>query len=505
MPIPLFNSIASWFLKKRIHQIDLFKKYPIEVQSELLYQLIDFAKNTEMGKKFDFYSIKNYNDFRNRIPIISYEDLENTIKMCRNGVNNILWPTPIKWFAKSSGTSNSKSKFIPLSYEALEECHYKGGKDMLSLYYNNNPNSKLLNGKCLRLGGSQELYQSGNTYFGDLSAIIIDNLPLWAEFSSTPSQKTSLIPEWEYKLKAIIDETINQNVTSLAGIPSWMTVLLNEILEKSGKKSVFEIWPEIEVYFHGGINYNPYKSHFNEFFPHKKINYYEIYNASEGFFAIQDQNETKDGLLLMLDYGIFYEFIPIDKDGIEQDNIIQLSDVELNVKYALVITTNGGLWRYKIGDVIVFKNLNPHRIIISGRVKNYINAFGEEIMIHNTDNAIANAAKKHSVKIIDYTVAPIYMTSNKKGSHEWLIEFEDPPKNLNLFINDLDKYLKNENSDYEAKRNNNTTMTAPTLTLAPKNSFYKWLANNNKLGGQHKIPRLSNDRNLMKKIKEIIF
>ena len=505
MPIPLFNSIASWFLKKRIHQIDLFKKYPIEVQSELLYQLIDFAKNTEMGKKFDFYSIKNYNDFRNRIPIISYEDLENTIKMCRNGVNNILWPTPIKWFAKSSGTSNSKSKFIPLSYEALEECHYKGGKDMLSLYYNNNPNSKLLNGKCLRLGGSQELYQSGNTYFGDLSAIIIDNLPLWAEFSSTPSQKTSLIPEWEYKLKAIIDETINQNVTSLAGIPSWMTVLLNKILEKSGKKSVFEIWPEIEVYFHGGINYNPYKSHFNEFFPHKKINYYEIYNASEGFFAIQDQNETKDGLLLMLDYGIFYEFIPIDKDGIEQDNIIQLSDVELNVKYALVITTNGGLWRYKIGDVIVFKNLNPHRIIISGRVKNYINAFGEEIMIHNTDNAIANAAKKHSVKIIDYTVAPIYMTSNKKGSHEWLIEFEDPPKNLNLFINDLDEYLKNENSDYEAKRNNDTTMTAPTLTLAPKNSFYKWLANNNKLGGQHKIPRLSNDRNLMKKIKEIIF
>ena len=237
MPIPLFNSIASWFLKKRIHQIDLFKKYPIEVQSELLYQLIDFAKNTEMGKRFDFYSIKNYNDFRNRIPIITYEDLENTIKMCRNGVNNILWPTPIKWFAKSSGTSNSKSKFIPLSYEALEECHYKGGKDMLSLYYNNNPNSKLLNGKCLRLGGSQELYQSGNTYFGDLSAIIIDNLPLWAEFSSTPSQKTSLIPEWEYKLKAIIDETINQNVTSLAGIPSWMTVLLNKILEKSGKKS----------------------------------------------------------------------------------------------------------------------------------------------------------------------------------------------------------------------------------------------------------------------------
>ncbi len=503
MPIPLFNSIASWFLKKRIHQIELFNKYPDEVQMELLYNLVDFAKNTEIGIRYEFSSIKNYEDYKKRVPIITYEDLEKTIKVCRKGVNNVLWPTPIRWFAKSSGTTNSKSKFIPVSKEALEGCHYKGGKDMLSLYYNNNPNSNLLTGKCLRLGGSQEMYQHGNTYFGDLSAIIIDNLPLWAEFSSTPSQKTSLIPKWEKKIKAIIKESKDENVTSLAGIPSWMLVLLNKILKETNSKNINDLWPELEVYFHGGINFMPYKNQFLELFSKKKINYYEIYNASEGFFAIQDQNFSND-LLLMLDYGIFYEFIPVDSKYDDNNSIVPLSGVKKNIKYAIVISTNAGLWRYKIGDVVEFKSLNPYRIILSGRTRSFINAFGEELMVHNAEKAIFKASIKSRVKIIDYTVAPIYMNGDKKGTHEWFIEFNKNPSDMEFFIKELDLALKKENSDYEAKRYKNVTMEKPKVTLAPKNSFYKWLSKNNKLGGQHKIPRLFNDRKFIDELKNQI-
>ncbi len=496
MPIPFFNSIASWILKKRIHQIELFMKYPNEVQREILTDLIDFSKRTEIGIKNEFSTIKNYRDFKNRLPIINYDDLEPKINKCREGVNNILWPTPIKWFAKSSGTTNSKSKFIPVSLESLEDCHYKGGKDMLSLYFNNNPDSNLLSGKCLRLGGSQEIYQKGNTYFGDLSAIIIDNLPIWAQFSSTPSQKTSLIPIWEKKIKGIIDESLNENVTSLAGVPSWMLVLLNKILKDTGKKNVLEIWPEIEVYFHGGINFDPYKNQYGEILNSNNFKYYEIYNASEGFFAIQDTNNSNE-LLLMLDYGIFYEFIPINSNKEDFESIIPLSEVKIGIKYEIIITTNGGLWRYKIGDVVIFTNLKPYRIILSGRTKNFINAFGEELMMNNAEKAISIATSKVNVNVIDYTVAPIYMDKNIKGTHEWFIEFEKPPTNMKNFIRILDSALKDENSDYEAKRHKNITMREPKVNIVPKNTFYRWLEFNDKLGGQHKIPRLSNNRDFV--------
>ena len=489
MPIPLFNSVASWFLKKRINQIELFKKFPNEVQQEVLRKLLVYNIDTEIGKKYDFKSIKNYKDFNNRIASSSYEDISKTIERVRKGEQNIFWSTPIKWFAKSSGTTNSKSKFIPISYESLDDCHYKAGKDMLSLYFNNNEDSQLLAGKCLRLGGSREIYEDNMSYYGDLSAIMIDNLPFWAELSSTPSQKTSLIPEWEEKVKAIIKESLNQKVTSFAGVPSWMMVLLNSVLKETKKDNILEVWENSEVYFHGGVNFEPYKSVYNKLFPSKKFKYYEIYNASEGFFAIQDQNNSSE-LLLMLDYGIFYEFIPIHNT----DKIIPLSEVELNVNYAIVITTNSGLWRYKIGDTVKFTSLNPYRIKVTGRTKHFINAFGEELIIENAENALAKTAEQNNCKVREYTAAPIYMSSDKSGTHEWLIEFSEHPKDLEKFIKSLDENLKNMNSDYEAKRYKDSTMKMPKVIIARPNLFYDWLSSKNKLGGQNKVPRLSNTR-----------
>ena len=492
MPIPLFNSVASWFLKKRINQIELFKKFPNEVQQEVLRKLLVYNIDTEIGKKYDFKSIKNYKDFNNRIASSSYEDISKTIERVRKGEQNIFWSTPIKWFAKSSGTTNSKSKFIPISYESLDDCHYKAGKDMLSLYFNNNEDSQLLAGKCLRLGGSREIYEDNMSYYGDLSAIMIDNLPFWAELSSTPSQKTSLIPEWEEKVKAIIKESLNQKVTSFAGVPSWMIVLLNSVLKETKKDNILEVWENSEVYFHGGVNFEPYKSLYNKLFPSKKFKYYEIYNASEGFFAIQDQNNSSE-LLLMLDYGIFYEFIPIHNT----DKIIPLSEVELNVNYAIVITTNSGLWRYKIGDTVKFTSLNPYRIKVTGRTKHFINAFGEELIIENAENALAKTAEQNNCKVREYTAAPIYMSSDKSGTHEWLIEFSEHPKDLEKFIKSLDENLKNMNSDYEAKRYKDSTMKMPKVIIARPNLFYDWLSSKNKLGGQNKIPRLSNSREFL--------
>ena len=393
MPIPIVNSIASWFLKKRFHQIELFLKYPNEVQNELLFSLLKFAKDTEIGKKYDFASIKNYEEFRQRVPIVSYEDIQPIIERSRKGEQNIYWPRPIKWFAKSSGTTDSKSKFIPVSTDSLEDCHYAASKDLLCMYLNNNEDAQLFTGKSLRLGGSKELYKENGTVFGDLSAILIDNMPFWAEFSSTPSSKVSLMSEWETKMQAIVEETIQENVTSLAGVPSWMLVLLNKVLDQTGTKNLFDIWPNLEVYFHGGVSFNPYIEQYRAILPKKEFKYYEIYNASEGFFAIQDQNYSGD-LLLMLDYGIFYEFIPMDTYGTKDQTVIPLSEVKLNTNYALVITTNAGLWRYQIGDTIRFVSLSPHRIKVSGRTKHHINAFGEELIIENAEDALKKVCKR---------------------------------------------------------------------------------------------------------------
>lgn len=502
MPIPLVNSVASWFLKKRFHQIDLFLKYPYEVQHELLTNLLDLSKQTEYGQLYDFKSIKSYQDFSQRVPISTYETYQHWIERARQGEQNLFWPKPIKWFAKSSGTTNAKSKFIPVSNAALEDCHYAAGKDLLCMYLNNNPNSELFNGKNLRLGGSKELYEENGTIFGDLSAILIDNMPFWAEFSSTPSNKVSLMSDWNKKMQAIVDETINENVTSLAGVPSWMLVLLNQVLETTGKSHLLEIWPNLEVYFHGGVSFMPYTQQYKNIIPSSSFKYYETYNASEGFFAIQDQNNSND-LLLMLDYGIFYEFIPMETHGTSKEKIIPLYEVEKGKNYAMIITTNSGLWRYKIGDTVKFTCIDPYRIRVTGRTKHFINAFGEELIIENTEKALQNISKKLHFEISDYTVAPIFMKGKEKGAHQWLIEFKTPPKDLDYFSELLDNALKALNSDYEAKRYNNMTLNPPTITSARQGLFHDWLKRKNKLGGQHKVPRLSNSRLLMEELLEL--
>jgi hypothetical protein len=490
MPIPIFNSVASFFLKRRISQIELFKDYPIEVQQEVLRKLVVYSIDTEIGKKFEFKTIRHYNDFKERVPIVAYEDIYKDIERNRKGEQNIFWRTSIKWFAKSSGTTNAKSKFIPISFESLDDCHYKAGKDMLSLYFNNNINSELLVGKCLRLGGSKDIYENNNSYYGDLSAIMIDNLPFWAELSSTPSSKVSLISEWEKKVQAIINESIDQNVTSFAGVPSWMLSLLQQVIQQTGKDNILEIWKNAEVYFHGGVSFDPYRNLYKNLFPSKDFKYFEIFNASEGFFAIQDQNNSSE-LLLMLDYGIFYEFIPTSQS--EQD-IISLADVKLNVNYAMVITTNSGLWRYKIGDTIKFTCLNPFRIKVTGRTKHFINVFGEELVVENAEKALSMTCELTKCEISNYTVGPIFMGSKTKGSHEWLIEFEKKPDDINKFMEILDLNLQRLNSDYEAKRYKSSTLEIPKIQVARKNLFYDWLASKNKLGGQNKVPRLSNSR-----------
>ena len=480
--------------------MELFMKYPNEVQQELLYGLLNSAALTEFGSDNDFNSIKNYNDFKNRLPVVTYEHIYSQIERCRKGEQNIFWPTPIKWFAKSSGTTNAKSKFIPISGESLEDCHYKAGKDMLSIYYNNNENAQILAGKCLRLGGSSELYQNTDSYFGDLSAIIIDNLPFWAELGSTPSHKISLMPEWEAKMEAIIDQTLDEKVTSLAGVPSWMLVLLQDVLIRTKKATISEVWPFVEVYFHGGVSFHPYREQFEKLFVGSDLNFFETYNASEGFFGIQDSNSSNE-LLLMLDYGIFYEFIPMDEsDRDENEVIIPLSEVELEKNYAMVITTNAGLWRYKIGDTVKFTSISPYRIQITGRTKIHINVFGEELMIENAEIAMSKTARELGLEIIDYTAGPIFMEQNKKGRHQWIIEFRKNPKNIDDFAKRLDQNLKNENSDYEAKRYQDITLAPPEITLAKKDLFYNWFASKNKLGGQHKVPRLSNSRGLLEEL-----
>ncbi|ESU29470.1 GH3 auxin-responsive promoter [Flavobacterium limnosediminis JC2902] len=504
MPLTIINSIATWILKKRIHQMELFLKYPNEVQEELLFNLIRSAEGTVLGRKYEFSTIKSYKTFSERLPVSTYEELEPLIELTRKGEQNVFWGTPIKWFAKSSGTTNAKSKFIPVSNEALEDCHYKASKDLLCLYLNNNEESELFTGKSLRLGGSKQLYEDNNTFFGDLSAILIDNMPFWAEFSSTPSNKVSLMSEWETKIQAIINETRNENVTSFAGVPSWMLVLLNKMLEETGKENLLEIWPNLEVYFHGGVSFEPYREQYKKILPNPDFKFYEIYNASEGFFAIQDLNNSSD-LLLMLDYGIFYEFIPMDTFGTLNQRVIRLAEVEVDKNYAVVITTNSGLWRYLIGDTIRFTSLNPYRIRVTGRTKHHINVFGEELMVENTDMALAKACQQLNCEVIDYTVAPIFMEGKEKGAHEWMVEFRRKPADMEVFGKLLDECLQEVNSDYEAKRYNNMTLNPLVLNVARTNLFYDWLKEQDKLGGQHKIPRLSNQRDYLEQLKALQF
>jgi len=422
------------------------------------------------------------------------------------GEQNLLWPSDVKWFAKSSGTTNARSKFIPVSYEALEECHFNGGKDMLSLFCNNHPNTKIFDGKGLTIVGSQQANQfdlSQESYYGDVSAVIMSNLPYWTKFVRTPSLDIALMDEWEGKIDQIAKMTCEENVTSISGVPTWTILLLQRIMELKNAKDISEVWPNLEVFFHGAVAFGPYKDIFKKLIPSKSMNYMETYNASEGFFGIQDQKNS-DEMLLMLDYGIFYEFMPYSEIQKDAQKVVGLEDVKIGENYAMLITTNAGLWRYKIGDTVQFTSTAPYRIKISGRTKHFINAFGEELVVENAERAIAKAANRTEALISNFTAAPRYFGENDKGAHEWIVEFEREPNDLERFEKILDKTLREINSDYDAKRYRNMALTAPIIHKADPGTFYKWMKSRNKLGGQFKVPRLSNNREYLEEILKMV-
>lgn len=488
----LVNKIASFVTGSYAERLEEIRLNPIDSQKRVFISNLEMGKNTEYGKRYGFDEITSYQDFVKKVPVVTYEEFQPEIEKARKGAENVFWPGKISWFAKSSGTTNAKSKFIPITKESLEENHYVGGKMMFGNYLEKFPDTKIFKRKNLRIGGSADIYQEFETKFGDLSAIMIENLPFWTEFMNTPNREISLISDWDTKLDAIANAVLDENVGCLTGVPSWMLVLLNHCLQKEGKANLHEIWPDLEVFFHGGISFTPYKENYNDI-AGKPLRYFEIYNASEGFFALQDQVDKKD-LLLVLDAGIFYEFIPMEGDALEQRKTVPLQDVQLGKNYALVISTNGGLWRYLVGDTVRFVSLNPFRVVVSGRTKHFINAFGEEIIIENAQAALKFACDKTGANINEYTGAPIFMHGKEKGAHEWVFEFEKRPDDLAKFGELFDQKLQEVNSDYEAKRYMNMTLNPPVIHIAREDLFYDWMKERGKLGGQNKIPRLSNTR-----------
>ncbi len=500
----ILNSVISWIMKKRIHQIEFFMKYPHEVQNEWLMKLVAAARQTEWGHAYDYQSILTAEEFSKRIPLNDYDTIKPYIERVMKGEENILWPSDVRWFAKSSGTTSDKSKFIPVTPESLEECHYKGGKDMVSLYCNNYPDSQLFSGRGLALCGSHKINEiNSEMYYGDLSAIILENLPFWAEFIRVPQKSIALMDEWESKIDMMARATLNHNVTNISGVPSWTLLLLKRILEITGKDNISEVWNNLELFIHGGVSFDPYREQFRKLIPSSSMHYLETYNASEGFFGIQDTTDSQD-MLLMLDYGIYYEFIPMDKFDNCNSTTIALHQVKENVNYAMVISTNSGLWRYIIGDTIMFKSLNPYRIRITGRTRSFINAFGEELIIDNAEQALLIACQKSAAVITDYTAAPVFFSDDQKAAHEWLIEFEKEPENLEYFTEVLDNALKSINSDYEAKRYRCLLLQKPIIKSLPMGTFYHWLKIKGKLGGQNKVPRLSNNRIIVEQILELV-
>lgn len=500
----LLNSIFTWFMKKRIHQIELFMKYPHDVQEEWFQSLISTAEATEWGKKYDYTSILTPEIFKERVPIQDYDDIKGYVDRMIKGEQNILWPSDIKWFAKSSGTTSDRSKFIPVSEEALEECHFQGGKDMLTIYCHNRPENRVFTGKSVVIGGSSQINNfSPDSYYGDLSSILIRNLPFWAEFKRTPNIEVTLNPNFEEKIEQIAQITIKENVTSLAGVPTWNIVMAKRILEITGKDNLLEVWPNLEFYGHGGVSFKPYREQFKSLIPTEKMYYLENYNASEGYFGLQDQSDSDD-LLLMLDYGIYYEFLPTERMHEENPKTLRLDEVEIGKNYALIISTNAGLWRYKIGDTIKFTSLSPYRFQISGRTKQYINTFGEEVIVDNAEQALTEASKLTNARVKDYTAGPIYFKDAEAGAHEWVIEFEQQPNDFKRFCEILDAKLREINSDYDAKRFKDMALRSPIIHNAPENTFYTWMKSRDKLGGQNKVPRLSNNREYLDPLLKIL-
>ncbi len=501
--MPIIPSIVNWLNAKRLNNIELFKKYPVETQQETLYRLLAKSASTEWGKKYGYSSIKSIPDYQSRFRVQTYEDLIPYVDRLRKGEANLLWPGEIRWFAKSSGTTASKSKFIPMSREALEECHYRAAKDIIAIYSMLNPETKIFSGKSLTLGGSHRMNQFKNdSLYGDLSAILIENAPFWVEIIRTPKQKIALLEDFERKLDLITKSCVNENVTSISGVPSWYLVLIKQILAFTGKSNLLDVWPNLEVFFHGGISFTPYREQYKKLIAGDQMKYMETYNASEGFFGIQD-DLSKNDLLLMLNYGIFFEFIPADMVDSSSPPVYTIGDVEKDVNYAIIISTNGGLWRYMMGDTIMFTSLDPHRFRITGRTKHFINVFGEEVIVDNADKALEEACKATGALLSEYSAGPVFMSTTTKGSHEWIIEFEKEPSDMTLFTRVLDSSLKAINSDYEAKRYKDLNLVMPTVRSVPNGTFNKWMKAKNKLGGQNKVPRLSNTREYIEDLYDI--
>jgi hypothetical protein len=497
----LLSPAISKLARSRIWQVKNWMEHPIETQRQVLQDLVANGQNTCFGREHGFSSIFSIRDFKSRLPIHEYNDLQPHIQRMMHGENNILWNTPVHWFAMSSGTTASKSKFIPVSEESLQENHFKASKDVLTNYYHHFPESELLTGKGLVVGGSHQINQlNEDVHYGDLSAVLMQNTPFWGQWLRTPELSVALLDNWTDKLEKLAQSTAHENVTSLAGVPTWTLLLLKRILEIRQKECIKEIWPNLELYIHGGVSFVPYREQFEKIIG-KPIHYVEIYNASEGFFAGQDHPDD-DGMTLFTEHGIFYEFMPIDEYGNPNPKTIGLERVQTGQHYAPVITTSGGLWRYLVGDTIAFTSLNPYRIKVTGRVKHYMNAFGEEVMVDNADMAIAMACQTTGASVSDYTAAPVFFSEQKNGCHEWLIAFSKEPDSMEDFSAALDKSLQSLNSDYEAKRKGNLALSAPKVQAVAADVFNRWLEKKGKLGGQHKIPRLSNDRKMLEEILE---
>jgi hypothetical protein len=489
----LISPTISKLVRLRYSRIEEWMSNPITAQREILQDLVTHGQHTAFGRKYNFKSLFTIKTFKEAVPIHEYDDIKPWIEKLMHGEQNQLWDSPVNWFAKSSGTTSDKSKFIPVTEENLEDCHYQAGKDVLTLYYHFNPESNLLTGKGLVIGGSHQVSQlNEELFFGDLSAVLMQNMPMWGHWIRTPELAIALLDEWEKKIESLAQSTIIENVTSVSGVPTWTQVLIKRILEITGKNNMQEVWPNLELYMHGGVSFTPYKQSFKKLLG-DGIRYMEMYNASEGFFAAQD-NLDEEGMLLFLSHGIFYEFMPVEEYGKADAKTIGLNKVELGKQYALVISTNSGLWRYLVGDTIQFTSLFPFRIKVTGRLKHFINAFGEEVIVENADAAIALASERTGACVKDYTAAPIYFSEQSNGAHEWLIEFEKQPENLEQFVYELDSSLKNLNSDYEAKRQKNIALRMPVVHVLRQGIFNSWLKQKGKLGGQHKVPRLSNDR-----------
>lgn len=485
---------------RRLKALERYATNAEEVQMGVLRRLLRTAEQTEYGRAHAFGSIKTYDDFRRQVPLTTYDDLKEPIDRMRHGARSVLWPGAVTWYAKSSGTTNDRSKFIPVSPLGLHDTHYRGGFDALALYLKNNPRSRVLDGRALILGGShQPNYNVAGSLVGDLSAVLIENLNPLAGLLRVPTKRTALLSDFEEKRDRIARETMGKDVTNLSGVPSWMLSVLRRVLEVSGKENIAEVWPHLEVFFHGGIAFTPYRELYRALIPNPDMHYMETYNASEGFFGLQDA-PADTAMLLMLDYGVFYEFIPLAQGQTESAEAVPLWDVEPGKNYALVISTSCGLWRYEIGDTVRFTQRNPYKFVISGRTKSFINAFGEELIVDNAERGLAEACRKTGAVVSEYTAAPVFMDKAGRCRHQWVVEFATPPSSVEAFADALDEALRRLNSDYDAKRQKDITLQAPQIITARPGLFSDWLRAQGKLGGQHKVPRLANDRRIIEQV-----